>query len=65
MLSQFGLHHFCRRVIRKLQFDCGKSAGRCGAKALQQRIFGEQMAKIGGKAWHPTFLEVSYVDRKA
>ena len=52
MLRQLRLHRGGANVIGKLQLDRGKAASRRGAKTLQQRIFGEQMAEIGGKARH-------------
>ena len=59
VLFQFGLHRGGRRVIGKLQLDRGEAASRRGAEALEQRIFGEQMAEIGGKARHHNVPGVS------
>ena len=63
VLRQLGLHRGGGNVIGKLQLDGGKAASRRGAKTLEQRMFGEQMAEIGGKARHSIVLGVSRLCR--
>jgi len=63
MACQLRLHGGRRDLIGVLQFDRGKTRGGGSAEALEQRIFGEQMAEIGGKARHSTFLGVSFYRR--